>query len=82
MRRITSDVKTVEKKFGHGSVVVDGAGLVDFAVKTFERRRVVVLHVDEGEDVADGTGDGEVGAELSAVARGSRTGSACLQGRG
>ena len=66
--RIASNVEAVQQEFGHGGVIVDRAGLIDLAIEAFERRRVVVLHVDEGEDVADGVGDGQIGAELAAVA--------------
>ncbi len=58
----------MKQEFRDGGVIVDRTRLVDLAVETLEGRRVVVLHVDEGEDVADGVGDGQVGAELAAVA--------------
>ena len=58
----------MQQKFGHGGVIIHRAGLIDLAIQTFQRRRVVVLHINEGEDVADGIGDGQIRAELAAIA--------------
>ena len=66
--RVAAYIEAVQQEFRHGCVVVHAARLVDFAIETLERRRVVVLHVDEGEYVADGVGNRQVRTELAAVA--------------
>src|SRR5450759_1825715 len=65
---IASNVEAVQQEFCHGGVIVHRAGLIDLAIEAFKRRRVVALHINEGEDVADGVRDGQIGAELAAVA--------------
>src|ERR1019366_2680440 len=51
---IASHVEAVQQEFCHGGVIVHGAGLIDLAIETFKRWRIVTLHINEGEDVADG----------------------------
>src|SRR5882757_71891 len=65
---VASYVEAMQQEFCHGSVIVHGAWLIDLTIETFKRWRVVVLYVDEGEDVTDGIGDGQIGTELAAVA--------------
>src|ERR1019366_8705304 len=60
---IASHVEPVQQEFCHGGVIVHGAGLIDLAIETFKRRRIVTLHIDKGEDVADGVSDRQIGAE-------------------
>ena len=76
------NVEAVQQQFGHGGVIVHRAGLIDLAIETLQRRRVVVLHIDEGEDVADGIRDGQIGAELAAIAGIAGRESACLRAPG
>ena len=80
--RIAAHVKAMQQKLGHGGVIVDRAGLVDLAIETLERRRVVVLHVDEGKDVAEAIGERKIGAELASVAGEAGRESGSPQARG
>src|ERR1017187_1726149 len=64
---IASHVEPVQQEFCHGGVIFHGAGLIDLAIETFKRRRIVTLHIDKGEDVADGVRDRQIGAELAAI---------------
>ena len=80
--RVAAHVEAVQQEFRHGCVVVHAARLVDFAIETLEWRRVVVLHVDEGEYVADGVGDRQVRTELAAIAWVAGRESAFLQAPG
>src|SRR4051812_6061091 len=53
---VAADIEAVQQQFRHGGMIVYRARLVDLAIQALQRRRIVVLHINKGKDVADGVG--------------------------